>query len=142
MHCYSFNNKINKYNSAEDILNNFFNFRLSFFNERKKLILNKINENIKFINNQINFIKLVIKDKGKIYKIKDIELYLEKNKFNKINNNYNYLTNLTFNQLTQNNLNKLENKLLDYKKEHKELLNKTDKDLWIKDLENLKLLLN
>ena len=135
-------------NSAEDILEEFFNLRLPFFDKRKKLILNKINENIKFISNQINFIKLVINSgtKEKIFKIKDIDSYLAKNKFDKqclsntnegiskINKSYNYLTNLTFNQLTQNNLNKLENKLLDYKKEYKQLFNKTDKELWINDL--------
>jgi len=140
MHCYSCDNKIQKYNSPEEILNDFYNFRLPLFNERKKLILNKINENIKFISNQINFIKLVIKDKGKIYKIKNIDLFLEKNNFDKINN-YNYLTNLTFNQLTQNNLNKLEDKLLNYNKEYKQILNKTDKELWINDLNNLKIAL-
>jgi DNA topoisomerase-2 len=142
MYAYSFDNVIKKYNSAEDILNEFYKYRLLFFNERKNLILNKINENIKFISNQINFIKLVIKDKGKIYKVKDIEIYLEKNKFNKINNSFNYLTNLTFNQLTQNNLNKLENKLFDYKNEYTKLFNKTDKELWITDLNNLKIMLS
>ena len=142
MYAYSFDNKIKKYNSAEDILNDFFKYRLPFFNERKKIMLNKINENIKFISNQINFIKLVIKNKGKIYKIKDIDIYLDKIKFDKINNSYYYLTNLTFNQLTQNNLNKLENKLLEYNKEYNELFNKTDKELWINDLNELKKLLN
>jgi len=36
----------------------------------------------------------------------------------------------------------LENKLLDYKKEYKELFNKTDKELWINDLNNLKIILS
>jgi len=144
MYAYSFDNIIKKYHSAEDILNEFYKYRLPYFNERKKIILNKINENIKFLSNQIDFIKLVINSgsKIKIYKIKDIDTYLDKNKFKKINNSFNYLTNLTFNQLTQNNLNKLENKLLDYKKEYKELFNKTDKELWINDLNNLKMILS
>ena len=137
MHLYTSENKIKIFNSAEDILEYFYSFRLPFFNKRKELILNKINENIKFINNQINFIKLVIKNKGNIYKIKDIETYLEQNNFIKYENSYNYLINLTFKQLSQTNLEKLELKLLDLKKEYNELLNTTDNQIWIKELEEL-----
>jgi hypothetical protein len=64
--------------------------------------------------------------------------YLEKNKLDKINNNYTYLTDMSFMQLSQSNLEKLESKMKNFKLQYKTLESKSKKDLWLEDLESLK----
>ena len=135
MHLYIDKDKIHKFDTCEQILEYFYSFRLPFFNKRKNIMLNKINENIKFYNNQVNFIKLVIKKN--LFKIKNIDNFLEKNNFDKFNNSYHYLTSIPFNQMS--NLDKLELKLINIKKEYKLLFNTSDIQLWINELNELKL---
>ena len=55
----------------------------------------------------------------------------------KFENSYDYLTNLSFKQLNQTNLDRLNQKVKEINSRINELNNKTGKDLWILDLENL-----
>jgi len=93
------------------------------------------------LSNQINFIELVIESDGKIFKFDESQMnkFLESKKIVQINKSYDYLTNMTFKQLTKINLEKLENKLKDFKSEHKKINVLTNKELWLNDLNQLKL---
>ena len=117
----------------------FYSWRLGFYDKRKELILNKLNDTIKYISNQIKFINLVIED-SKILKLSDSELekYLIKNKIIKINQSFDYLTNMTFKQITIQNLDKLNKKLKEIKLEYKQIEGKTNKEMWLTDLNELK----
>ena len=60
--------------------------------------------------------------------------YMETNKIGKIDNSYDYLTNMTFKQLTKVNLLKLNEKLIQVKKLYKNIESKSNKNLWLEDL--------
>lgn len=139
MNLYTTDYKIKSFKSAEEILNEFYNWRITFYGKRKELILKKIKDEINHLSNQIKFIDIVIKDNGKIFKLEENEInkYLEKNKIGKVNNNYDYLVNMTFKQLTKTNLEKLEKKLKENKSEYKKIEDISDKQFWLKDLEEL-----
>jgi len=143
MNLYTTDYKIKTFKNADEIILEFYLWRIQFYKQRKELILNKLNENIKYISNQIKFISLVIEDNGKILKLDDNELekYLIKNKITKVNESYDYLTNMTFKQITKQNLEKLENKLKENKKEYKLIESKTEKEMWLNDLNELKIIL-
>ena len=64
--------------------------------------------------------------------------FLESKKIAQINKSYDYLTNMTFKQLTKANLEKLENKLKEFKSEHKKISLLTNKEIWLNDLNQLK----
>ena len=104
-------------------------------------------ENIKgqvdLISNQVKFIELV-KSKPAIFNMEQTKLeeFLKINKLKQIDNSYDYLINMTFKQLAKANLTKLTDKMNELIKQKKELLNKTNKDLWIDDLNILKKKLN
>lgn len=140
MNLYTANYKIKTFKSSDEIMLEFYNWRLLFYDKRKELILNKFNDSMKLISSQIKFINLVIQENGKILKLNDEELdkYLIKNKIMKINNSYDYLTNMTFKQITKQNLDKLEIKLKGIKLEYKLIQSKTNKELWLNDLHELK----
>lgn len=144
MNLYTTNYQIKTYKSSEEILEEFYSWRLEYYEKRKNLLLNKLKEEINYVSNQIKFIDLVIGSDGKIFKMKEDEMvkFLEKNKIVKYLNSYDYLINMTFKQLTKNNLEKLENKLKHTKSEFKQIESKTNKQLWLEDLDDLFELLN
>lgn len=142
MNLYDSKGIIKNYKTTEDILDDFYSWRLSFYNKRKELLLNNFEKDIKFINDQIKFINLVLKDNGKIFKMSDdkINKYLLDNKIS--SNNFDYLLNMSFKQLTKTNLDKIEEKLKKYKSEYNKLKDLSNKDLWLNDLNDLKIILN
>ena len=144
MNLYTTDYKIKSFKSAEEIISEFYLWRLQFYDQRKELILNKLSDSMKYISNQIKFINLVIQENGKILKLDDEELdkYLVKNKIIKINESYDYLTNMTFKQITNQNLEKLEKKIKEIKLEYKQIEDKTNKSMWLDDLQELKKLIN
>jgi DNA topoisomerase-2 len=135
---YDMNNKIKLYKNPNEIIDNFYDWRLSFYDKRKTLQLNRIEEENKYLINQIKFIELVIGNKS-IFIMNDIEVekYLQQNKITKVNNSYDYLLNMSFKQLNKTNLDKLENKLKENKKTFKLIKDKTNKQIWLEDLEEL-----
>ena len=138
MNLYTSDYRIKTFKSSEDILEEFYKWRLEFYEKRKELMLLKMKEMIKLHNNMISFIKL-IKDKKSIFNLNSNEMikYLKENKLDTINDSYDYLTDMTFKQLSQPNLEKLENKLKEIKNNYKIIETKSKKDLWLEDLEEL-----
>ena len=139
MNLYGTDGTIKSYESAEAILEEFYPWRLEFYAARKKLLLGKLSEESKYISNQIKFIELVIADKAKIFTLSPdaIDKYLESNKIGRVGGTYDYLTSMTFKQLTRANLERLESKLKDTKIALAQVDKKTPKDLWIEDLVEL-----
>ena len=140
MNLYNYDYQIKTYKNPEEILDDFYKWRLEFYDKRKELMLEKLNQEIKHVSNQINFIKLVIESNGKIFKLDNIQMnkFLESKKILQINNSYDYLTNMTFKQLSKVNLEKLENKVKELKIDHKKISGLTNKAIWLDDLNQLK----
>jgi len=139
MNLYSMDYKIQSFNNAEEIIDTFYEWRLTYYDKRKELLLGKLKEETSYISNQIKFIELVIKDNGKIFKLEDdaIDKYLQTNKITKVDNSYDYLLNMTFKQLTKISLERLEKKLKEIKNEYKNLDLLNNKQLWLQDLNDL-----
>ena len=131
--------KIKTYSSPEEICNEFYKWRLEWFEKRRLNMIENIKSQVDLISNQITFIELV-KSKPSIFSMEQtkIEELLKTNKLKQIDNSYDYLINMTFKQLAKANLTKLTDKMNELNKHKKELLNKTDKDLWLDDLIMLK----
>ena len=136
MNAYTTELAIKLYKSAEDILEDFYPWRLKFYNSRRELLLSKLKKEQEYIINQIHFIELVIRDKTKIFTLdpESIDKYLMLHKIKKVSESYDYLTSMTFKQLTQTNLDKLKTKLNELKAQYKNIENKTGRILWLEDL--------
>ena len=130
--------KLNTFKTIEDILEEFYNFRLGLFEERRLKLIEIEKTNKDYYVGQIKFIELVM-DNSKIFKMDEekINKYLADFRIKKFENSYDYLTNLSFKQLNQTNLDRLNQKVKEINSRINELNNKTGKDLWILDLENL-----
>jgi DNA topoisomerase-2 len=113
--------KIKKYNSAEEICDDFFNKRLEIYGMRKNYKLNSLKIELNKTSETARFIELVINDKIKIYKRKkdDIVKDLEKNNFDV--ELHNYLLSLSIISLTKEKLDDLLQQKIDKSEETKKL---------------------
>jgi len=135
---YDENLKIRTFNTVEEICELFYKIRLPYYEKRKNLLIDKLNAEIILIDNQTKFINL-IKTNTKIFNLEENELIkiLSQNKLKKYNDSYDYLINMSFKQLSYNNLTKLTNKVKELKESKKIIENKTSKELWLDDISNL-----
>ncbi len=138
MHCFASNGNLKKYNSINDILNEFYEFRLDAYQKRKNNLIKVLKEKIEIDTSKSKFIEVIINNKLKLHKLEDnkISLELDKMKLYK-KDGYDYLLNIPMKGMTKNKINELQNKINEFKKELNKLNKLSNKDLWINDLNNL-----
>jgi DNA gyrase/topoisomerase IV subunit B len=134
MNAFDENGVINKYGSIEDILWTFFKYRLSFYQKRYDYLEKTLNEEITKISERLRFVLLVISDKIVVFKKKKSEIIEQLNyyKFNSLV--HNFLLSMKLHQFTQEEVEDLQKELDVLKHDLKQLLSKTNKDLWKEDL--------
>lgn len=158
MYLYDTNNKIKKYNTIFEIMNEFYTFRMSMYEKRKlhyiRVLENEINIifwKIKFLEDYMN--KVIIMHETKIVNGKEktvtrskdnIIQQIETLKYPKLCNNvdapaedrsYDYLKNLSLFSLTTEELEKLKKELEITRATLEEYKRTTTKDLWLKELD-------
>jgi DNA topoisomerase-2 len=129
---------LNSYKNINEILEEFYKFRIELFEKRRIKLLELLGKDKDYYNGQVKFIELVMSN-NKIFKMDEnkLNLFLIDNKIKKYENSYDYVINLSFKQLNQANLDKLYSKIKEIDSKIKELNNKTSKDLWLSDLESI-----
>ena len=132
--------KLKIFESAEEIVHYFTNFRILFYDERKKKQLQLLNKQILFLSNRARFLKSIIEKKLEIRNVQKqiIVDNLEKLKFDKIDGNFDYLLRMPIYSLTK----ELYEKIIQELEEAKIELEKTEalqaKDMYLTDLQDLK----
>ena len=138
MHCFSSDGKLKKYNTINDILNEFYDFRLEAYQKRKIHLIKTLKENIQIENSKLLFIKAVTSNKLKLYQMDDDKIIKEMDKMKLYKNNgYDYLLNMSIRGITKNKINDLDNKINELKKSLNKLNKLSTKDLWIQDLKTI-----
>jgi DNA topoisomerase-2 len=141
MHLFDKNNVLTRYKNIEEIITEYYNVRYEYYIKRKVFVISELERKLKIISNKVRFIKYINSKKIIITnkKKKDIEDVLLKNKFDKIENTYNYLTDMKISVLTLENAEKMENTEDILKQELDEYRNLSVSDLWYDELEELEL---
>lgn len=136
IHLFNINGQIQKYNSIEEILREFYNIRIDYYDKRKKYLLEKYDIEVMFLQAKYNFINAVNLKKISMRKQTEEQVieYLELEKYPKKDNSYLYLLNLPMRTMTLDQMNKLKNEIEKIKKNIQTLQEKSNKDLWIDDL--------
>ena len=134
------NGKLKIFDCAEDILRYFVDFRLTWYQKRKDYLINKYIDEYKCLSNKAKFIQHIIQKKLNVNNQPKIEIvkYLETNKFDKINDSFDYLIGMPIYSLTKERY----AELLKQCEEKKQLIADTKKrdikDMYIDDLNELK----
>ena len=139
MHLFNKDSKIQKYDSVDQIINDFYDVRLDFYQKRKDYKLQKLENERIILFNKMKFINEILKGNLVIQNKKraEIEEKIEELKIVKIEDSYNYLLNMSLLSLSNEKLLELK-KIYNDKKNEIETLTKTDiKDIWLSDLNDL-----
>ena len=145
MHAFDSNGQIKHYDSADEIIEDFYDYRQGHYQRRLEYLLESLQKEIVRYSSQARFLEYVMKKKLIIFNRpeEDIIVDLEKNEFPKqadkknSEGNYDYLLDISIRKMTKENYDKLKQKLDEVTNEHATLSTKTNLDLWKTDLDEL-----
>ncbi|CAG7579850.1 MAG: putative DNA topoisomerase [uncultured marine phage] len=136
------NNRIRVFSGANEIFIDYFKVRMEYFNTRKGHLIDNMNYELDLLNSKFIFIKSVIDGTIVINNTtkKNIVDQIEKNvKIIKVEDNYDYLLRMPLYSLTKEKLIELKAKIKSIKEELTIYKGKTLENLWIEDIESIKL---
>jgi DNA topoisomerase-2 len=132
--------KLKIFNSAEEIVRYFVEFRLGYYQKRKDYLIELLKRELMILTNRARFIKGIIEEKIKVNKVAKEKIIesLKNLKFDELDGSYNYLLNMPIYSLTLERYNELL-KQVELKKAELEEIKKAEiRDMYKKDLNELK----
>lgn len=140
MYLFNEQGQIKKYESAFDIVKEFYGMRLRYYEKRKAYLLEQLVRDNALIENKIRFIKAVVVGDVVIQKLRKAELekYLEDNNYMKNGDNYDYIVRIPIYNLTIDKVEELEEEYTKKFTELQALMQKDIKDMWKEELSDIK----
>jgi DNA topoisomerase-2 len=142
MHAFNHKCVIQKYDSPNEILKEFAEVRLDLYEKRRKYMLKTLTEKLPYHENVVRFIKQQCEPTPlpdlRRKTPEECDKLLEGQKFMKIKDSYDYLMDLPIKSLTLKNAQKHENDLEELKKKIAEIEKTTSKQMWLDELNSLK----
>ena len=158
LNLYDENRNLVTFKSVNDILKNYYKVRLDYYQKRKDYILNKMKSEVELISLKVKFILDIINNKIKVNNKSKKEIYeqLEKAKYPKMfenvlypldiiekkskilqkDANYDFLIKMPIYNLTKERIIELKEELSKIENEFNTLKRKTNKDIWLEELEH------
>lgn len=132
-------NVMTKWNSAEELLNNWIDWRFNYYVQRKSEYLKILDDRFNYYINLLNFVgsiidgELVVNNRKKDQIIKD----LEKMEFDKRDGSYNYLLHIPVYNLSKEKFDEYKQLAKDAKTQIKEYKKLLPEEIWINELDEL-----
>lgn len=138
------NGKLKLFKSTSEMIVYFVNYRLTFYEKRKQLMLDKLERDLLITDNKAKFLKLIIKGDIKVNNIPKAKVVeqIEKHKLVKIDGSYDYLLRIPIHNLTKEKLKELLDKIKEIKNEIKKTKKLVPTEMYLEDLEDLKKTVN
>ena len=140
MHAFNHEENLKKYDSIQDIIEQYFHVRLDGYVKRREYMLEQLKHESEVKSNKARFILETIDDLIDLRKKKqqDVKMLLEERNYYKVNGEFKYLTQLPMDSVTVENSERLmkerDQKLLEYE----ELKKQTPESIWLYELQELK----
>jgi DNA topoisomerase-2 len=106
MHLFDANDKLKKYTSVVDIINDYFVVRLDAYKVRKEYMINAIQQELVLLSNKVKYIREILNDTVDLRKKtkEQITEMLKSKGYTLINDEYRYLTKLPMDSVTEENV--------------------------------------
>ena len=132
--------KLKIFETAEEIIGYFVEFRLTYYHKRKEFMLDKMNRELKILSNRGRFIKAILDEKLKINNVSKALIIeaIEEMGLDKIDDSFDYLLRMPIYSLTKELFEKLKEDFTTKKAEIKKLEETDPKDMYLDDLSELK----
>jgi DNA topoisomerase-2 len=139
IHLFNKQHQIQKYSNVNEIIDEFTDIRLEFYQKRKTYILEQLQRDRKILFNKMKFINEILKGTIVIQNKKrsEIEEKMIELEIAKMEDSFNYLLNMSLLSLSNEKLIELKKIYTDKKVEIDTLENTSIKQLWLKDLNDL-----
>ena len=142
MHAFDSNDKLKKYGSAEEIIEDYYPIRYEFYETRKKYQIDTLTKELVVLSNKAKYIKELLDDTLDLRKLKKdvIIKLLEDKKYDKLENDdeYKYLLKMPMDSVTDENVERLMNETKNKEKELEYLSTKTINQIWNEELDILR----
>jgi DNA topoisomerase-2 len=141
MHLFDSKGVIRKYETAEEILWEFFKYRKSFYVRRKKHLVAELSDEYEKITEKARFIKMVVDGELVVFKRSKVDIVEDITAlgFKKIEpNGYNHLLDIRIHSFTLEKYNELQDLVKKISRELCTLKDKTTTQLWNDDLDCLR----
>ncbi len=128
--------KLKIFENVSEIIKYFVDFRLKWYDVRKKNIVSELTSELSMMDNRSKFISLIIKGDIIVNNRKkvDIEKMISKHKLDKIDGSFDYLLRIPIHNLTKENYDKIKENIKLKKVELDEMKKKKPKDIYIEEL--------
>lgn len=132
-------NKIKKYDTVKDILEEFCSVRYSLYEVRKEGIIKDMEDELKNLKNKINFITEIVNNTISLKERDDDSLNKEliNKKYDMKEGSFDYLLNIQVRSMTSKRVKELKDKETDLKHQLNRYRIKTIKDIWTEELKEL-----
>ena len=138
--CIDENNRAKTFETVQDILDNFIDIRLKFYQKRKDYLLKTMVDKLTQLASKYYFIKAVVDEVIIVNKKtkKDVIAQIEKiERIKPINGSYDPLLAMQISSLTKEKMEELKKLIEDGKDEYKKTKETTIQDMWLADLKEL-----
>jgi len=134
------NEKLNKMKSVDEVIDKYCIVRYEYYKKRKINILQNIETELKHLGNKERFISEVISKKLKIMNIEEKVIIsdMEKKKYDKENETYDYLLRLQLRTFTAEKVKSLKDDVKNLQDKHKLISNTSEKNMWKNELKEFK----
>lgn len=134
------NGKLKIFDSVEDIISYFVDFRVGYYQKRKDYLISKYQKELDELTWRAKFIKSIIDKKLVVNNTpKDVIVkWLEDNKFEKTDGGYSYLLSMPIYNLTKEKYEELMNKAKNKKDQLDQTKKLVPKEMYLEDLQELK----
>jgi DNA topoisomerase-2 len=136
MHLFDSKNNIKKYISPLEIIREFAEVKLVYYQKRKDHLIDKHTKQMTLLKNKVKFTSMITKEELVIFKKKKdvINSELQYLKFDKVDDSYDYLLNMKLYSLTEEQIMNLEKEYKQVKNVLEETQSKTVHEMWENDM--------
>jgi DNA topoisomerase-2 len=136
MHLFDAEDKLKKYSSIVEIIDDYFLKRLEMYGIRKQYLIECLENELLLLNNKVKYIQEILDGTIDLRKKsrEEIDKMLCDKKYELINDDYKYLIKMPMDCVTEENVKKIEN---DYKTKNDELtllINTSQEEMWLSEL--------
>jgi DNA topoisomerase-2 len=141
MHAFDSKDKLKKYGSAEEMIDDYYPVRYEFYETRKKYQIDALTKELVVLSNKAKYIKELLDDTLDLRKLKKdvIIKLLEDKQYDKLENDdeYKYLLKMPMDSVTDENVERLMNETKNKEKELEYLSAKSINQIWNEELDAL-----
>ena len=137
MHMFDANRRLHKYKSVQEIIEDFYNVRLSLYEKRKSHMVKLLEMKLMKLSNKAKYIQETLKGTVDLRKknASQVEELMNKNKFDKIDGDFKYLIKMPMDSVTEENVQHIMKEKDDAKDELETLMKTSIYKMWINELD-------